>query len=182
MALSDCISSLIIGCRKMIWLPSQESFRKWNIQTFLRRPQSSVPEVLRETAWLDGVRGVAAFLVMNFHAHGWWVDRDTDAPFGANDDSWDIWRLPLLRLWFCSGYSQVNLFFILSGFVLVSQPARDYRPLGPFNERISPSPETLLHLLCLVDDFVAHDLEVSRTRHFWSFQRISNKAGVGNKC
>ncbi|OQO12496.1 hypothetical protein B0A48_03138 [Cryoendolithus antarcticus] len=85
----------------------------------------------RDTAWLDGLRGVSAFLVMIGHfGLTFWRAWTYDAPFGANDvrtqggpdnpraPLHDIWRLPILRVWFSSGHAQVAIFFILSGFVL----------------------------------------------------------------
>jgi peptidoglycan/LPS O-acetylase OafA/YrhL len=73
----------------------------------------------RTTAWLDGLRGVAAFLVMAYHYHLDMFYFKTEAPYGApGTGRWDIWRLPYLRLWWCSGHTQVGIFFVLSGFVL----------------------------------------------------------------
>ena len=73
----------------------------------------------RETAWLDGLRGVAAFLVITYHYNLSWFAPDTEAPYGAIDKlSWQLWRLPFLRIIMCSGHLQVSIFFVLSGFVL----------------------------------------------------------------
>lgn len=73
----------------------------------------------RETTWLDGLRGVAAFLVMTYHYHLSWYGASLEAPYGARGDmSWQIWRLPFLRIIMCSGHLQVSIFFVLSGFVL----------------------------------------------------------------
>jgi len=84
----------------------------------------------RETAWLDGLRGVAAFLVMIYHLGLKFYPAWTyEAPFGALDLApseeqsekiylMDFWRLPILRFWMASGHTQVSVFFVLSGFVL----------------------------------------------------------------
>ena len=73
----------------------------------------------RDTAWLDGLRGVAAFLVMTYHFHlAWFNPFELEVPYGATEDAIDLWRLPFLRLWMCSGHAQVSIFFVLSGFVL----------------------------------------------------------------
>jgi peptidoglycan/LPS O-acetylase OafA/YrhL len=66
-----------------------------------------------KTAYLDGVRGVAALIVFIFHwtlrfypvRHGW----------GYKYDS--LWLLPFVRLLF-SGAAMVAVFFVVSGFVL----------------------------------------------------------------
>nr|POF11534.1 hypothetical protein CFP56_44372 [Quercus suber] len=73
----------------------------------------------RDTAWLDGLRGVAAFLVMSYHYHLDQFYFSTEAPYGSDGTfKWDLWRLPYFRIWWCSGHAQVGIFFVLSGFVL----------------------------------------------------------------
>lgn len=92
----------------------------------------------RETAWLDGVRGVAAFLVVMNHYNMEWLSAFAEAPFGARvvadknfhdvhyhfegDRLWEPWRLPFLRVFMTSGNAQVAVFFVLSGFVLSWSP------------------------------------------------------------
>lgn len=104
-------------------------------------PQAHDPP--RETAWLDGVRGLAAFFVLMNHYSLEWLSVFSDAPFGArvlsneNPDQiwyhyegerlWDPWRLPLLRIIMCSGNAQVAVFFVLSGFVLSWGPLASLR-------------------------------------------------------
>lgn len=84
----------------------------------------------RETAWLDGLRGMAAFLVMSYHFNlNWFFPALVEEPWGANmaEHAWDLWRMPFLRLWMCSGHTQVSIFFVLSGFVLSWSPLGSIR-------------------------------------------------------
>ncbi|PBP24466.1 hypothetical protein BUE80_DR004779 [Diplocarpon rosae] len=102
-------------------LDSKESRanRTGRLTTALFGFTTSRDDELRETAWLDGVRGVAAFLVMVYHYHLDMFAFSTEAPYGApGTQPWEIWRLPYLRIIWCSGHTQVGIFFVLSGFVL----------------------------------------------------------------
>lgn len=116
------------GCGIRRWIPQWTQFKA---------------DLSRETAWLDGVRGLAAFLVMCNHFGYEWLSPFVAAPFGAevledsNTDNvwyyakgtrlWEPWRLPLLRLFVCSGDGQVAIFFVLSGFVLSWGPLKMIR-------------------------------------------------------
>ncbi len=73
---------------------------------------------LHSTAWLDGLRGVAAFFVVFAHAgnvfypwqrHGW---------SSANPH---FFELPIVRL-FYSGASMVSIFFVISGYAVGFKP------------------------------------------------------------
>ncbi|KAL6921882.1 hypothetical protein ACHAPO_002643 [Fusarium lateritium] len=78
------------------------------------------PAKLAPTAYLDGMRGVAALVVLFCHffyqafviAKGW----------GCDDAHYNILKLPILRLWY-QGPPAVCLFFVISGYAL------SYRPL-----------------------------------------------------
>ncbi|KAK4613955.1 O-acetyltransferase PaAT-1 [Fulvia fulva] len=92
----------------------------------------------RETAWLDGVRGLAAFLVVMNHYDLEWLSIFAYAPFGARvladknvdgvwyykegDRLWEPYRLPFFRIIAASGSAEVAIFFVLSGFVLSWSP------------------------------------------------------------
>lgn len=82
-----------------------------------------------ETSWLDGLRGIAAFLVM-MHHYGWDLFWATtyEAPCGASilDQQGQpfgrpytqFWRLPFFSIWMTSDHTQVSVLFVLSSFVL----------------------------------------------------------------
>lgn len=78
---------------------------------------------LRSTAWLDGLRGLAAFEVFIFHYIDGWINRS----HGWGDDKnlrpeW--YYAPFIRTFYASGDAAVTLFFGISGYVL------SYRMLG----------------------------------------------------
>ena len=77
---------------------------------------------LSPTAWVDGLRGIAAFLVLIFHFT--YRMTNTNLGYGANElsETYDLWRLPVIRL-LSSGSAMVALFFLISGYAL------SYRPL-----------------------------------------------------
>ncbi|HUS22614.1 MAG TPA: acyltransferase [Aeromicrobium sp.] len=63
--------------------------------------------VVRRIAVIDGLRGVAAFMVMGLH---WW--------YGAGQPMLDPFIGPALTMLVAAGYAGVDLFFVISGFVL----------------------------------------------------------------
>lgn len=95
-------------------------------------------EHIQDTAWLNGVRGLAAFLVMMNHYSMAWLSAFAEAPFGAavvddtalsdvwyfhkGDRLWAPWRLPIIRVFMANGGGQVAIFFVISGFVLTWGP------------------------------------------------------------
>lgn len=108
---------------KDAWKPTTPRlyrFSRW-------RPFTSSHD-LRPTAYLDGLRGFAAFLVY-WHHHQLWVHDMTgqngilENAFGYND-YWEISTLPFLRIFFTGGHFAVAVFFVISGYVLSSKPLR----------------------------------------------------------
>lgn len=73
---------------------------------------------LRRTAWLDGLRGMAAYNVMMYHYTGGMFDARTSwgTCDGCEPDAW--WRAPFLRSWFAGGACSVPLFFVISAYAL----------------------------------------------------------------
>lgn len=86
----------------------------------LRSPQAS------RTAYLDGLRGFAAFLVYWGH-HQLWAhealsaDRILENAFGY-EQQYYFACLPGIRTFFSGGHFSVTVFFVLSGYVLSSKP------------------------------------------------------------
>lgn len=96
----------------------------WSIlkPEFLSR---SSTKKLRPTAYLDGLRGLAAFLVYVTHHIG--VAHDFGSPiqsgFGA-DNNYSLITLPFLRVLFTGSHFAVPVFFVISGFVLSRGPLK----------------------------------------------------------
>ncbi|KAI1060055.1 hypothetical protein LB507_011410 [Fusarium sp. FIESC RH6] len=96
------------------------------------------PARLSPTAYLDGMRGVAALVVLFCHffyqafiiAKGW----------GCDDAHYNILKLPILRLWY-QGPPAVCLFFVISGYAL------SYRPLKLIRSRNSQDFSTTMSSL-----------------------------------
>lgn len=128
----------ILSNMKLPGLPRPKSLRETlttrNLVGYPLQEDQDAP--IRETAWLDGLRGLAAFLVMIYHYNlHFWFPPAVEAPFGSMDTFrfrengqvtmyWDAWRLPFIRLLMTAGHAQVSVFFVLSGFVL------SWGPLG----------------------------------------------------
>jgi len=81
---------------------------------------------LGRTAYLDGLRGFAAFLVYLQH-HELWAhdpvsgDRIFENAFG-HDGRYHLACLPGIRMFFSGGHFAVAVFFVISGYVLAARP------------------------------------------------------------
>lgn len=75
---------------------------------------------LHPTAYLDGMRGMAALFV--FFCHYFYQAFLIAESWGCRDRNWNLFKLPIIRL-FYQGPAAVCLFFVISGYAL------SYRPL-----------------------------------------------------
>ncbi|KAI8629148.1 acyltransferase family-domain-containing protein [Xylariaceae sp. FL1651] len=74
---------------------------------------------LRATAWLDGLRGIAAFFVVLHHMSLIWFSWVIHNGWGGPNDH--LIRLPIIRL-IISGPPNVMIFFVISGYALSWKP------------------------------------------------------------
>lgn len=103
-------SSLLRRLRSVIWPRSKPSAPK---------------DTMRKTAYLDGIRGFAAFLVYWQHHELWSHDPRENHMF-ENSLGWEgnyrFAALPGVRLMFNGGHFAVACFFVISGYVLSVKP------------------------------------------------------------
>lgn len=91
------------------------------------RPSLSKPHRLHPTSYLDGLRGVASFIVFMGHYTeenlGWYTE-----PYGLYEDGAPSspLQLPFLRVIY-SARPMVHIFLIISGFVLSYKPLKQIR-------------------------------------------------------
>jgi peptidoglycan/LPS O-acetylase OafA/YrhL len=82
----------------------------------------------RSTAFLDGLRGLAALLVYISHQHPWWygIGNELNDGFGYQGRT-SLATFPFIRTLFTGGNAGVAIFFVLSGYVLSIAPLRVIR-------------------------------------------------------
>ncbi|KAI1380668.1 acyltransferase [Hypoxylon crocopeplum] len=81
-------------------------------------------EKLHPTAYLDGMRGLAALFV--FFCHYFYTAFRIAEGWGHENANYEIWRLPFVRLLY-SGPSMVCIFFVISGYALSLKPMKQIR-------------------------------------------------------
>lgn len=91
---------------------------------------------LRRTAYLDGLRGFAAFMVYCLHHEVWAHEQhhmhSFESAFGWNGQRFFI-ALPFVRNFFSGGHFAVTTFFVISGYVL-SAKSLSYIHAGEFTK------------------------------------------------
>ncbi|RMZ87678.1 hypothetical protein DV736_g5095, partial [Chaetothyriales sp. CBS 134916] len=88
--------------------------------------RSSLPRQLHPSAWLDGLRGVAAFFVVWHHASLLWFSSEIHNGYDTGEQpelNHRFIQLPFVRL-LVSGAPQVMVFFVISGYALSYKPLR----------------------------------------------------------
>ncbi len=78
---------------------------------------------MHPTAWLDGLRGIAAFLVVWHHASLLWFEWHIHNGYGSADGERWLIQLPWVRL-LIAGPPHVCVFFVISGYALSYKPLR----------------------------------------------------------
>jgi peptidoglycan/LPS O-acetylase OafA/YrhL len=97
--------------------PAQSSKLSTTVRTIFNYPEPGLK--LRSTAWLDGLRGLAAFEVFIYHYAREWVNRDPawgPTKTDGLDPAW--YRFPFIRTFYNAGHASVAVFFAISGYVL----------------------------------------------------------------
>ncbi|KHN96956.1 Acyltransferase 3 [Metarhizium album ARSEF 1941] len=79
------------------------------------------PPKLAPTAYLDGMRGLAALFV--FFCHYSYQAFTIAKSWGTGEDNYHFLKLPFLRLWY-QGPAAVCVFFVISGYALSYRPVK----------------------------------------------------------
>lgn len=163
------------------------------LPTFLRKSKdrNGKQEKQHPTAYLDGLRGLAAFAV--FLCHLSYGTFDLTHTWGAGEpdqpnDNYSLLQLPIVRL-FYSGPPMVAIFFVISGYALSYKPlkqmrSRDFEGLmmtitsSVFRRALRlflPCFASTLIVVCLArlglyeltEDF-ANDMRMVHEDHYWT--------------
>lgn len=108
------------------FVKNAQSTAQWTIEllrpSVLTRP--GMRKQIRGTAYLDGLRGFAAFLVY-WHHHQLWPRQLANGLF-ENAYGWSdrhhFCSMPFVRTFFTGGHFAVSVFFVISGYVLSAKP------------------------------------------------------------
>lgn len=127
------------GHQKQEFFKTAQDTAQWTLEllqpSVLSRPGKRTQ--IRSTAYLDGLRGFAAFLVY-WHHHQLWPRQLAggifESAWGFRGDYF-FCAMPGVRTFFTGGHFAVSIFFVISGYVLSAKPlaliyAGDHARLG----------------------------------------------------
>lgn len=114
-------NTLRLPSTKLRHLLARPAMLRALLPSFLQDPQGATPKP-GDTAWLDGMRGVASLFVYFRHFAGL-THPHIQATYGRTPEDVYITQLPIVRL-FVSGPAMVSLFFVISGYALSLAPLR----------------------------------------------------------
>ena len=108
----------------------------WFIAAPLGKTARTLPKV-SSTSYLNGVRGIACFLVFNYHLTGHSFSYIHNAYcIDPVEDNSHLTQLPFINLIYAS-HGAVSVFFVLSGFVLSYSPLRIITSGAPADELLT---------------------------------------------
>ncbi|CAD0087591.1 unnamed protein product, partial [Aureobasidium vineae] len=87
------------------------------------RPSTQPQRALHPTGFLDGMRGVAAFLVIVFHLVVCCYDAKHGYASGEHGEHRELFKLPFIRIIY-AGPTMVSIFFVVSGYALSYKPVK----------------------------------------------------------
>ncbi|THZ72102.1 hypothetical protein D6C84_10078 [Aureobasidium pullulans] len=87
------------------------------------RPSTKPQKALHPTGFLDGMRGVAAFLVIVFHLVVCCYDAKHGFASGDHGEHREFFKLPFIRIIY-AGVTMVSIFFVVSGYALSYKPVK----------------------------------------------------------
>lgn len=126
---------IVRRCVWSVWMAVYEQLGWFQVlvPTFCRPDDPGASRKLHPSAWLDGLRGMAALFVVFHHASLLWFSSTIHRGYASSEnDPHRIIQLPFLRM-LVSGRPQVAIFFVVSGYALSYKPLRLSR-MGRYQE------------------------------------------------